>query len=120
MQWQIQYFGSFTNPAAAPGADASGTGQNNLFKYTAGLNPTNRASVFLLQPSLSGNLPRRSFGPVWSNRSYTVQSRPDLFSGDWSDLAGAMTPAANASQMTFSDTNHSSAATFYRVGIGFP
>jgi hypothetical protein len=41
---QVQYFGVGTtgmgNPLGVPGADADGTGQTNLFKYTAGLNPT--------------------------------------------------------------------------------
>lgn len=45
-QWQIQYFGSTTNPSAAANIDADGTGQNNQFKYAAGLDPTNPASVF--------------------------------------------------------------------------
>lgn len=37
--WQVQYFGQPPNPLAAPNADADGTGQNNLFKFIAGLNP---------------------------------------------------------------------------------
>ena len=45
-QWQMQYFGSTTNPSAAANMDADGTGQNNQFKYAAGLDPTNPASVF--------------------------------------------------------------------------
>jgi hypothetical protein len=47
--WLLQYFGTPPNPNAAPTADADGTGQNNLFKYIAGLDPTNPASVFVLQ-----------------------------------------------------------------------
>jgi hypothetical protein len=119
MQWQTQYFGSFTNPAAAPTADASGTGQNNLFKYTAGLNPTNHASVFVLQMGFLVNQPSLSFGPVWSNRLYNVQSRMDLLSGEWTDLTGATAPAANGNQATVTDTNSLSSARFYRVGISF-
>jgi hypothetical protein len=42
--WQVQYFGT-NNPEGVASADADGTGQNNLFKYLAGLNPTNPASV---------------------------------------------------------------------------
>jgi PKD repeat protein len=42
--WQIQYFGSTTNPAAAPSADPDGDGQNNQAEFLAGTNPTNSAS----------------------------------------------------------------------------
>jgi hypothetical protein len=43
--WQVQYFGT-NNPEGVASADADGTGQNNLFKYLAGLDPTNDASIF--------------------------------------------------------------------------
>jgi PKD repeat protein len=42
--WQIQYFGSTTNPAAASGADPDGDGQNNLAEFLANTDPTNSAS----------------------------------------------------------------------------
>jgi len=44
--WQIQYFGSTTNPAAAASADPDGDGQNNLAEFLAGTDPTNSASSF--------------------------------------------------------------------------
>ena len=44
--WQIQYFGSTTNPAAAANVDADGDGQNNLAEFLAGTDPTNGASAF--------------------------------------------------------------------------
>jgi len=37
--WQIQYFGSATNPAAAPNYCAAGDGVPNWLKYALGLNP---------------------------------------------------------------------------------
>ncbi|HWH70486.1 MAG TPA: hypothetical protein VNT26_13950 [Candidatus Sulfotelmatobacter sp.] len=38
--WQIQYFGSTSNPAAAPNAIAAGDGVPNWLKYSLGLDPT--------------------------------------------------------------------------------
>jgi hypothetical protein len=45
--WRAQYFGgngTTTNSTSCAACDFSGTGQNNLFKYVADLNPTNPAS----------------------------------------------------------------------------
>jgi hypothetical protein len=44
--WQVQYFGSTTNPLAAAGADPLGKGISNTNQFLVGLNPTNPASVF--------------------------------------------------------------------------
>ena len=44
--WQVQYFGSPTNPAAAADADPDGDGQNNMAEFLAGTDPTNSASAF--------------------------------------------------------------------------
>jgi hypothetical protein len=38
--WQIQYFSSANNPAAAPNATPAGDGVPNWLKYSLGLNPT--------------------------------------------------------------------------------
>jgi PKD repeat protein len=44
--WQVQYFGSTTNAAAAQDADPDGDGCNNLCEFLSGTDPTNGASVF--------------------------------------------------------------------------
>jgi len=38
--WQVQYYGSITNPLAAPTADPLNKGLNNLQNYQLGLDPT--------------------------------------------------------------------------------
>lgn len=43
--WQIQYFGSVTNPNATPNAAPAGDGIPNWLKYALGLNPTIRGMV---------------------------------------------------------------------------
>jgi hypothetical protein len=46
--WRQEYFGTgfTTNSSSCASCDADGTGQNNLFKYVTGLNPTNPSSAF--------------------------------------------------------------------------
>jgi PKD repeat protein len=44
--WQVQYFGSTTNTAAAPNVDSDGDGMSNMQEFLAGTDPTNSASVF--------------------------------------------------------------------------
>ncbi|HXI83194.1 MAG TPA: LamG-like jellyroll fold domain-containing protein [Verrucomicrobiae bacterium] len=52
--WRQQYFGtgSTTGSTTCATCDFDGTGQNNLFKYTAGLDPTNPSSAFGLNVAL--------------------------------------------------------------------
>ena len=44
--WQVQYFGSTTDPDAASTADPDGDGQNNLAEFLTGTDPTNNTSAF--------------------------------------------------------------------------
>jgi hypothetical protein len=120
MQWQLQYFGSTTNAAAVPAADADGTGQNNLFKYVAGLNPTNPASVFVLRVNVVSNLLSVSFGPAMSNRLYTLQRSTNLLSGGWEPLAAIAGSPTNGNRVTLVDTIPTPSTRFYRVNISIP
>jgi PKD repeat protein/endonuclease/exonuclease/phosphatase family metal-dependent hydrolase len=43
--WQIQYFGSTSNPAAAGNVDADGDGQDNQAEFSTGTDPTNSVSA---------------------------------------------------------------------------
>jgi PKD repeat protein len=43
--WQVYYFGSTANPAAAPNADPDHDGMSNTNEFLAGTNPTNKNSV---------------------------------------------------------------------------
>jgi polygalacturonase/PKD repeat protein len=43
--WQIQYFGSTSNPAADPNADPDGDGMSNMEEFLAGTDPTNSTSA---------------------------------------------------------------------------
>jgi len=52
--WRQQYFGSgsSTGSTSCATCDFDGTGQNNLFKYTTGLDPTNPSSAFGLSVAM--------------------------------------------------------------------
>ncbi len=121
--WQIQYFSSTNNPNAAPTADADGTGQDNLFKFVAGLDPTNPASVFLLNISSDTNQPNAldlQFQPMAVGRTYTPQFNTDLVNGVWSPLTTYSGPVTNGSQITITDTNPIPPQEFYRIDISLP
>lgn len=123
--WQAQYFG-LDNPLAAPTADPNGTGQNNRFKFLAGLDPTLPAShpearfVLTAQP-VPGQPSQRqlSFHPVVAGRNYRVQFNPTLTPPglNWSDLTGfTLLPDVGNTRALF-DNNATDPRRFYRVEI---
>jgi hypothetical protein len=121
--WMLRYFGHATGLAgdhSRAGDDADGTGQNNFFKYTAGLNPTNPAVIFLVQPKgITNQQYNLQFNPLANGRTYTPQFSTDLVSGVWSPLTGYVGPITNGSQITMIDTNHFNLRKFYRIDIGY-
>lgn len=120
--WQNQYFG-LNNTNAAPGVDADGTGQNNLFKYVAGLDPTNPASIFLLKIASVISQPSQKnliYNPIATGRTYTVQYRTNLVSGVYTNLAAFSGPVTNITQATVTDLGATNQAKFYRIDISLP
>jgi hypothetical protein len=121
--WLVQYFGTPPNPNAAPTADADGTGQNNLFKYVAGLDPTNPASVFVLKvASVTGQPSQKNllFNPVAGGRTYTPQFRTDMVTSAWATLTGFSGPTTNINQVTLTDLSATQTQKFYRIDISLP
>ena len=117
--WQVRYFG-LNNPNAAPSVDADGTGQTNLFKYAAGLNPIDPTSVFTLSILPVPNQPAQTnlaFSPIVAGRSYTVEFSTDLTS--WNTLTGAA-QSDNTTLRTVTDLDSSGERKFYRVLISIP
>jgi hypothetical protein len=87
--WRAQYFpgvdptGMTTNYLSCAACDADGTGQNNLFKYLAGLDPTNSASIFrILSVEPQGN----NLAITWQ----TVGGKTNVVTAS-SDLTGSYT-----------------------------
>lgn len=116
--WQLQYFGA-NNPLAAPTADASGTGQNNLFKYTAGLNPTDPASRLVTAVGAAASSHTITISPRLPDRTYTVQYSTDLGVNNWQPLTGA-TVQDNGQTRTVTDPDAASTRKFYRVLVSYP
>ncbi len=90
--WRAQYFpdvdptGATTNNLSCAACDADGTGQNNLFKYLAGLNPTNPASIFRI---LSVDQQGDDLNVTWQTaggRTNVLQSAPVL-AGSYSNVS---------------------------------
>jgi hypothetical protein len=131
--WRKQYFsseptnngyGTMTNSQSCATCDADGTGQNNLFKYVAGLDPTNPASVFVLMiASVTGQPNQRNliYTPIASERTYTLQFCTNLTSGAWAALTGFSGPTTNINnQVTVTDLSASTRSKFYRIDISLP
>ncbi len=126
--WQVQYFGA-NNPNAGPSVDFSHTGQTNLFKYIAGLNPLDVNSRFVTtivpvpDPAHPGQfLPGQQsviFSPRFSDRIYTVKFRTDLTTGTWQPLTGT-TQGDNGTIRTVTDTGAAGTQKFYRIEITKP
>ena len=126
--WRQAYFGAATpsNNSDCATCDFDGTGQNNLFKYVAGLNPTNPASVFVVKIAPVAGQPGQkmlTYNPivVGSGQVYTVQFRTNLTGGaTYAALTTVSGPTTNGLQATVIDTQATQTKKFYRVDISLP
>ena len=119
--WQVRYFG-INNPDAAPERDVTGTGQNNMFKYIAGLDPTNPASVFQFRiEPVSGqpNQKRLVFSPCLNDRTYTPLFKTNLLLDSWQPLESTSV-IDNSTERIITDTNATDNTRFYRIQIMYP
>jgi alpha-amylase len=122
--WRQQYFGngSMTGATTCATCDFDGTGQNNLFKFVAGLNPTDRVSVFALNITGVAGQPNQKnlvFSPVFVDRAYTPLFRMDLHAGNWQTLTGT-TQSDLGNQRTITDLNATQGSKFYIIQITWP
>lgn len=120
--WQYTYFG-LDNPNASPTADPTACGQDNYFKYIAGLDPTNATSLFQFRIELVQGQPHQAkliFSPRWDDRSYMpIYSTNLVTSASWTNLL-TTTVSDNATERTLTDTNSLDTARFYRIQINYP
>ena len=119
--WQVQYFGQPPNPLAGPNADADGTGQTNLFKFVAGLNPIDGSRFTLSIQSVVGQTSQKNviFSPLVAGRTYVVQSNSNLVFPSWSVLPHSTSIDTGATR-TVTDLDAFPAPKLYRVQISKP
>ena len=117
--WQVRYFG-LNNPAAGPLKYPTGDGQNNLFKFTAGLVPTDPTSQFIVNLIIPADQPTQRiivFSPRLVDRTYTIETSTTLTT--WTAVTDA-TVTDNGIERTATVLNVSGPAQFYRVRVTRP
>jgi hypothetical protein len=119
--WQVQYFGLPPNPLAGPNVDADGTGQTNLFKFMAGLNPLDGSRFTVDIQRVPGNPSEMNiiFGPVANGRSYLVQYQSNGGNGAWYTLTST-NQTQNGLDRTLTDLGATDRSRLYRVQISSP
>jgi hypothetical protein len=126
--WRQEYFGatSSNSPYCAT-CDYDGTGQDNLFKFVAGLNPTNPASVFALTVAPVAGQPMQkvlTYNPILIGfgQTYTVQFTTNLVGATYANLTttSVLTTNVPQAQVILTDLSATQPQKFYRVNISLP
>lgn len=110
------YFNTTSNTGnAADNADPDGDGQTNLFEFVAGMDPTDRTSLFRSSVEQSAGSSKVIFGPALNDREYEIWTTTTLNGSDWVKATG--TTQVNGTQRIFTDSNPFGQKRFYRVKI---
>jgi PKD repeat protein len=119
--WQIQYFGSTTNPAAAPTADPDGDGQNNTAEFLAGTDPTNGASTFRITSIAREGDDFRITWMTGIGRTNALQVAPGdaggSYSNDFTDLFVVTNTVGTATNYLDLGAATNTPAGYYRVRL---
>ncbi len=118
--WQMQCFGSITDPLSAHEADPDGDGMNNSQEYVAGTDPRNVNSVFRFtsaENALSQGIVVR--WPSISNRFYNLSRATNLIAGTNSFiiLPGASNILATPTENSYTDAVQGAGPYFYRIEV---
>lgn len=116
--WEIQYFGGYTNAVAE--VDADGDGLDNLSEYISGYDPTDSNSVFKVTgyeaPPAGSSAPFiLTWNPV-AGRFYTVGYNDNLLTSDFAEIPDAID--LPYTQNSYTDTvDRIGSMHFYRVEV---
>lgn len=113
--WQERYFG-LDNTNAAPTADADHTGQDNLYKYVADLDPTNPASVFKVVDITNRPTDVLVAFTSSSNRFYTLEAAALLAPTQWVTASAGAPVRGNGAIFSLTGTN-TGPLRFHRVRV---
>jgi hypothetical protein len=116
--WQVFYFGSTTNPAAAPDADPDHDGMSNWAEFLAGTDPTNSASVFRITGIARQGNDLRITWTMGSGKTNVLQEADGL--GGANNFADVFTVLTVGSTTNYLDTGAATnaAARYYRIRLG--
>jgi hypothetical protein len=112
--WELQYFGSISDPQAAPHSDPDGDGYSNEKEYKAKTSPMDRSSRLSVATQILSS--PTSFQIQWQSVvgvSYAIQSTSDLVI--WTPVETVVAGSTNSvwTDMTLSAENKK----FYRVTV---
>jgi len=116
--WQVFYFGSTTNPAAAPTADPDNDGMNNWAEFLAGTDPTDPASVFRIASITQQTNDLLITWTMGAGKTNVLQEADSLGgSGSFTDVVTLLT---TGSVTNYLDVGAATNATqrYYRVRLG--
>ena len=113
--WEIQYFGSISDPRATPNADPDGDGFTNLQEYLAGTNPIDiNSSLKINSISVGAGSAILHFGVV-AGKTYSLLYRADLSAGSWLKLVDIPAQAASGILTVTDPTINVASPRFYRL-----
>ncbi len=120
--WQIQYFGSTSNPAAAPNVDPDADGFTNQQEFQAGTDPTNSASAFRITSitQIDTNvLVTWTMGPGKTNalQQTSGDANGGYFTNNFSDIFTVTNTIGTTTNYLDVDAATNFPALFYRVRL---
>ena len=118
--FQVQYFGSTTNPNAAANVDFDGDGRTNLQEWLENTDPTNAASAwnFTSVASAGGGFQLQFTQPA--NRSALVEISPDLATWSLWDVPGNQPTYPATAQPIVMTSPFDADKKFFRVRLSAP
>ena len=118
--WQIENFGSTSNPNAAPDADPDGDGQTNLLEFFTYTNPNSAASASPLPALTSANGQLELSFTQPANRAALIQTSTDLTNWTLWDVPGNSPSYAGMAQLRTFMVPLNEDKRFFRLQLSAP
>ena len=113
--WEIQYFGSISDPRATADGDPDADGFSNLQEYVAGTSPVDTASLLKIDSAdRAGGTTTLRFTAV-AGKTYSVVYSVALGNGAWLKLKDVPAQATTGPLAVTDSAADAGAARFYRI-----